>query len=82
MAGVTAGTGTIGAREKELINWALMVLARCGPCVKIHYNKALKMGISPEELEEVAWLAVSMGGAPVMLFYKEAMKEIQRTGQA
>ena len=50
MAGVTASTGTIGAREKELISWGLVVLARCGPCVKIHYNKALKMGISAEEL--------------------------------
>ncbi len=77
MAGVTADTGTIGARQKELISWALVVLARCGPCVKIHYNKALKMGISPEELEEVAWLAIGMGGAPVMMFYKQALKEIQ-----
>ena len=48
MAGVTASTGRIGAREKELISWGLVVLARCEPCVKIHYNKALNMGISSE----------------------------------
>ncbi len=80
MASVTAETGTIGAREKELISWALVVLARCEPCVKIHYNKSLKMGISAQELEEVAWLAIGMGGAPVMMFYKQAMKEIQAAG--
>ena len=34
------------------------------------------MGISPAELDQIAWLAVSMGGAPVMMFYKEAVKEI------
>ena len=81
MAGATAGSDAIGEREKELIVWSLVVLARCGPCVKIHYNKALKMGISKEELEEAAWLAVSMGGAPVMMFYKEAMKEIEAEGK-
>ena len=80
MASVTAGTGGIGAREKELISWGLVVLARCEPCVKIHYSKALKMGISAEELEEVAWLAIGMGGAPVMMFHKQAMKEIQGAG--
>ena len=77
MVGVNAPTGTIGVREKELINWGLVVLSRCKPCVKIHYDKALKMGISKQELDEVAWLAISMGGAPVMMFYKEALKEIE-----
>jgi hypothetical protein len=32
------------------------------------------MGISPAELEEAAWLAVAMCGAPVRMFYLEAMK--------
>ena len=77
MAAVNAPSRTIAAREKELINWGLVILARCGPCVKIHYNKALKMGILAQELDEVAWLAISMGGAPVMMFYKDAMKEIR-----
>ena len=77
MSAVNAPSNTIAAREKELISWALVVLSRCRPCVKIHYKKALKMGISAQELDEVAWLAISMGGAPVMMFYKESMKEIQ-----
>ena len=80
MAEASCAKGATSAREKELINWGLVVLARCGPCVKIHYNKALKMGISAEELDEAAWLAISMGGAPVMMFYKEALKEIEEAG--
>ena len=36
------------------------------------------MGISAQELDEIAWLAISMGGAPVMMFYKEEMKEISK----
>jgi hypothetical protein len=29
------------------------------------------MGITPEQLDEAAWLAVAMGGAPVRMFYLE-----------
>ena len=76
IAGVNSAQGTLTPREKQLINWALVVLARCRPCVRIHRKKALEMGISPAELDQIAWLAVSMGGAPVMMFYKEAVKEI------
>ena len=29
------------------------------------------MGITREELDEAAWCAVAMGGAPVRMFYQE-----------
>ena len=35
------------------------------------------MGITDAELEEAAWSAVAMGGAPVRMFYLEALKERQ-----
>jgi len=66
--------GAIDARAKELINFALVLLARCGPCVDVHLAKARKMGITQAELDEAAWCAVAMGGAPVKLFYAEALK--------
>ena len=72
MMRVTAQGGAIDERTKELINFALVVLARCRPCVSFHTKKARKMGISQEELDEAAWCAVAMGGAPVRLFYLEA----------
>ena len=69
-------SGTVDSRQKELIIYALAVLTRCGPCIRIHYNKAISMGITLEELDEVAWLAVAMGGAPVMTFYNEIRKDL------
>jgi ribosomal protein S11 len=33
--------------------------------------KARKMGITQQELDEAAWCAVAMGGAPVRMFYQE-----------
>jgi selenide,water dikinase len=66
--------GLIDEKTKELINFALVVMARCDPCFAAHYGKALKMGITPEELAEAAWCAVAMGGAPVKLFYDEMLQ--------
>jgi len=69
----TAEAGAIDARTKELINFGLVVLARCEPCVAAHLTKARSMGISQAELDEVAWCATAMGGAPVQMFYKEML---------
>ena len=69
----SAADGAIDARTKELINFALVLHARCKPCVATHLKKARQMGITQAELDEIAWLAVAMGGAPVKLFYQETM---------
>ena len=63
--------GALDARVKEIVNFALVVMARCGPCVKAHLSKARRMGISQAELDEAAWCAVAIGGAPVRMFYQE-----------
>lgn len=69
---VAAADGAVDARTKELIQFALVVMNRCAPCVRAHYTRAMKMGISEAELEEAAWLAVALGGAPVRMFFVEA----------
>ena len=71
----SAGDGAVDERTKELITFALAVLARCGPCVKAHLKKAIAMGLSRKQLDEAAWLAVAMGGAPVRMFYLDCTKE-------
>lgn len=69
----TAGDGAIDAKTKELITFALVVMSRCGPCVEHHIKKARQMGITQEQLDEAAWCATAIGGAPVRMFYLEAM---------
>ena len=73
---VTSAGGAIDARNKELINFALAVASRCGPCVKAHYQKAINMGISQEQLDEAAWCAVAMGGGPVKMFYQDMLCDL------
>ena len=69
-----SGAGRIDARTKELIHFALVLLARCEPCFAAHYQKAREMGITREELDELAWCATAMGGAPVRMFYLDQLK--------
>jgi selenide,water dikinase len=69
-----AADGKIDARTKELMLFSLVILSRCEPCIEIHYDKAIKMGISREELDEAAWCAISMGGAPSKMFYSGFLK--------
>jgi AhpD family alkylhydroperoxidase len=67
----TGSAGVVDAETKELINFALVVLSRCGPCFEVHRKKAAEMGLTPDQLEEAAWCAIAMGGAPVRMFYEE-----------
>ena len=62
--------GALDATTKQAIAIALSVLAKCEPCLKSHIKKARQMGFSQEEIDEAAWLAISFGGSPTMMFYK------------
>ncbi|MBN2216199.1 MAG: selenide, water dikinase SelD [Pirellulales bacterium] len=63
--------GALDAATKQSIAIALCVLSKCEPCINIHLKKARAMGFSEEEIEEAAWMAISFGGSPAMMFWKE-----------
>lgn len=71
---ITGKPGALSVRNKEAVTLALAIATRCGPCIKIHLKKAAEMGFTPEEIEELAALAIAFGGAPVMMFYEEAKR--------
>jgi AhpD family alkylhydroperoxidase len=72
--------GALTDKAKELIVFALVVHSRCASCFDAHHDKALGMGITQAEMDEAAWCAIAMGGAPVSMFYKEAMIRVQSRG--
>jgi len=78
----TAEAGALDGKTKELITFALVILARCGPCVRVHHKQATRMGITPEQLAEALWCAISIGGAPVKLFYEEALADADADADA
>jgi selenide,water dikinase len=63
--------GLIDARAKKLMAIALSVVQRCEPCLKSHMKSALSMGITREEIDEAARLAIAFGGCTAMMFYRE-----------
>lgn len=69
--------GAIDETAKELITFALVLLSKCDPCFEVHWAKAAEMGISREQLEEAAWCAIAMGGAPVRMFYEQMKSRAQ-----
>lgn len=69
--------GALDERLKELIFFSLVLQSRCEACFETHFKKALQMGITPAELDEAAWCAIAMGGAPVKMFYQENLRKAQ-----
>jgi selenide,water dikinase len=69
--------GALNEKAKELILFGLVVQSRCAPCFQAHYQRAREMGISQAELDETAWCAIAMGGAPVKMFYQECLRAVQ-----
>jgi len=80
LAGVNR-PGSLDAFTKEAINLALSIAVKCEPCLKIHIEKAKKMGFSAEEIDEAAWLAIAFGGAPAMMFYKDVKNSVDQTAE-
>jgi selenide,water dikinase len=76
--------GVLDEKTKELILFSLVVCSRCQPCFEAHFRKARDMGIPQAELDEAAWCAIALGGAPAKMFYQECLERIQsgKTGRA
>ena len=69
--------GALDEKTKELILFSLVVVTRCRPCFEVHARKALDLGITQAELDEAAWCAIALGGAPVKMFYQECLARVQ-----
>ncbi|MFA5312689.1 MAG: carboxymuconolactone decarboxylase family protein [Methanomassiliicoccales archaeon] len=49
-------------RTKELVAISASIAGHCQPCFKHHFTKARELGISMEEIREVAGLASRISG--------------------
>ena len=69
--------GALDEKTKELILFSQVLASRCQPCFDLHFQKARALGITLAELDEVAWCAIAMGGAPVRMFYQECLGRVK-----
>lgn len=73
-------TGTDGAlspRRKELIAVSLSIASKCDWCIRSHVKNALELGARKQELVEAAWVAVLMGGDPVLKYAQWAVQVLE-----
>ncbi len=68
--------GAVDAKTKKLMAIALSVAKKCRPCLVAHMKGALGMGMTREEIDEAAYLAISFAGCPTLMLYREVCKEI------
>jgi AhpD family alkylhydroperoxidase len=61
----------LDAYTKQAMAIALSVAMRCGPCLKMHLKKAKEKGFTQDEIDEAAWMGISFGGSPTMVFYEQ-----------
>jgi len=61
----------LDAYTKQAMSIALSVAMRCEPCLKMHIKKAKEKGFTQDEIDEAAWMGISFGGSPTMVFYEQ-----------
>jgi selenide,water dikinase len=61
----------LDAYTKQAMAIALSVAMRCEPCLKMHLKKAKEKGFTQDEIDEAAWMGISFGGSPTMVFYEK-----------
>ena len=61
----------LDAYTKQAMAIALSVALRCEPCLKMHLKKAREKGFTQDEIDEAAWMGISFGGSPTMVFYEQ-----------
>ena len=69
--------GALSEKAKELILFSLVLHSRCHSCFDVHIQRARELGLTQAELDEAAWCAIAMGGAPVRMFYQECLRRAQ-----
>jgi len=74
--GASMAPGAVDVVAKELIAVALALAVNCVPCSRIHIKKALEMGITADELEEAAALAIAFAGCRAMMLWNDLKKEL------
>ena len=72
-----SGPGLIDRRAKKLMAIVLSIAHRCRPCLEAHLEGARAQGISWDEIDEAASIAVSFGGCTAMMLYKEVADELR-----
>ncbi|HEY9218348.1 MAG TPA: carboxymuconolactone decarboxylase family protein [Phenylobacterium sp.] len=74
--------GPLDARARRLVHLAMALGVGSEGAVHSHARRGLSEGLSPEELEHVAWLAVTTLGWPQAIKGLTWIRDVTRPGEA
>ena len=77
---VSKKPGALSLKDKELICVALSIAARCSYCIASHVKKSIENGATRNEILEVGFVAVSMGGGPSLAYLTEVIEACDELG--
>ncbi len=60
--------GKVSSKIKEAVALGIAIKSQCKGCIAFHVKKALEKGFTKEEIIEIAWVAVLMGGGPSLVY--------------
>lgn len=69
--------GALAVKEKELVALGIGIALRCEPCIYAHVEKCLKAGATPEQVMDVAGVAVMMQGGPAYTYTPVVARALQ-----
>jgi len=69
--GAASSPHGLDAYTKQAMAIALSVALRCDGCLRMHLKKAREKGFTQDEIDEAAWMGISFGGSPTMVFYEQ-----------
>lgn len=81
LGAVTGSAGPLDERTRRLVNLALAIGADSEGATHSHARRGLSEGISPEELDQVAYLAITTLGWPRAVRGLSWIRDVTRSGQ-
>jgi AhpD family alkylhydroperoxidase len=74
--------GALDAKTKELIGLAIAVAGHCDDCIAHHANGAVRLGATPQEIQETLGMAICMGAGPSVMYASHAWQAFSQFAAA
>lgn len=81
MAAAASDDGVLSEKTKELMAIAIGVAVRCDGCLAFHAKKAVRLGVTREELLETLGMSLYMGGGPSYMYAAQALEAFDQFNQ-
>ena len=72
--------GALSTKVKELVCLAIGIAMHCTFCIAAHAKKAIDAGASREEIMEIGFVAVKMGGGPSLAYLRYVIDACDQLG--